>query len=458
GERRFRVAEELALDGFGILEAVRDRQRAIVDFRWTYANPAMLKLLRVAGAELAGRRLLEHLPGQRSHPAFFPAYVQVVESGAPSSAEAFYDADGLRGWFRIDAVRLDDGVALPLRDVTERKEREAARQESEDRFRLLADAVDDVFWITDVRQQKVVYVSPAYERVWGFSAERLYRDPKAWREHIDPQDRALVDQVFDQMLAGRRETFELVYRIQGPNGAPRWVRDKAWLVRSADGERAAGVMTDISAEKESTEKQRLLSRELDHRLKNTFSLVQSIVRLSARGARDLGAFVDNLEARVRALARGQDLLVRGSWLSADLEELVREILALHGGPESRIQIEGPPVQVAASAVPLFNMAFHELATNATKYGALSVPGGKVSVSWRIQADESGPALCLTWRERGGPVVRPPPARGFGSMLIEQALASDFGGEIELAFPPEGIACTMRLPLSERLTSSHDAAA
>ena len=457
GERRFRVAQELALDGFGILEAVRDRQRAIVDFRWTYANPAMLKLLRVAGADLAGRRLLEHLPGHRSQPALFPNYVQVVESGEPSSAEAFYDADGIRGWFRIDAVRLDDGIALSLRDVTERKEREAARQESEDGFRLLADALDAVFWIIDVRQQRVIYVSPAYERVWGFSAERLYRDPKAWREHLHPQDRAQVDQVFDQMLAGSRETFELIYRMERPNGALRWVRDKAWLVRSGDGERIVGIMTDISAEKASEEKQRLLNLELDHRLKNTFSLVQSIVRLSARGARDLGEFVDSLEARIRALARGQDLLVRGSWDSADLDEIVREILALHAGQENRIQIEGPPVQVAASAVPLFNMAFHELATNATKYGALSVPRGQVSVFWRIQADEGGPALWLTWHESGGPVVRPPPARGFGSMLIEQALASDFGGEIEIAFPPEGITCTMRLPLSERLTSSRNAA-
>jgi two-component sensor histidine kinase len=208
-------------------------------------------------------------------------------------------------------------------------------------------------------------------------------------------------------------------------------------------------MTDISAEKASEKEQRLLSRELDHRLKNAFSLVQSIVRLSARGARDLGAFVDSLEARIRALARGQDLLVRGSWDSADLDEIVREILALHAGQENRIQIEGPPVQVAASAVPLFNMAFHELATDATKYGALSVR--------QIQPGEGGPALWLTWHESGGPLVEPPPARGFGSMLIEQALASDFGGEIEIAFPPEGVTCTMRLPLSERLMLSRNAA-
>jgi two-component system CheB/CheR fusion protein len=115
------------------------------------------------------------------------------------------------------------------------------------------------------------------------------------------------------------------------------------------------------------------------------------------------------------------------------------------------------VHVAASGVPLFNMAFHELATNAAKYGALSAPGGEVSVRWRSQGAEGGPALLLTWQESGGPTVQPPQRRGFGSMLIEQALAAEFGGAIELAFPPEGVTCTMRLPLSERLTIRSDAA-
>ena len=456
GDRRFRAAEELALDGFGILAAVRDGQRAIIDFRWAYANPALLKLLRASRSDLVGQRLLERLPGQRSHPALFPSYVQVVETGRPTTAEAFYDADGIRAWFRVNAVPLGDGVALSLRDITERKEREAAREESEERFRLLAEAVDDVFWIIDVRQQRVVYVSPAYERVWGYSAEVLYSDPRVWRGHLHPQDRPLVDQVFEEMLAGRRDTFELSYRMQGPDGVPRWVRDKAWLVRSGETAQIAGITTDISAEKGSEEKQRLLSQELDHRLRNSFGLVQSIARLSARTAHDIGEFVDSLEARIQALARGQDVLVKGSWHIADLEEIVREVLALHAGPENRVQIEGPTVHVAASTVPLFNMAFYELATNATKYGALSVPGGRVSVRWHAQADEGG-ELLLVWQESGGPPVGPPARRGFGSALIEQALAAEFGGAIEIGFAPEGVVCTMRLPFSERLAGSRDAA-
>ena len=455
GERRFRVAEELALDGFGILAAVRDPRGTIADFRWTYANPAMQKLLGAADG-LVGQRLLERLPGHRSHPALFPSYVQVVETGPPVSAEGFYDADGVRGWWRTDVVKLDDGVAVSLRDVTSHKEREAALQESEERFRLLADAVDDVFWISDVRQQRVVYVSPAYERVWGASPEQLYRDPTAWRNNVHPEDRAQTDETFDQMMAGRRQSFELVYRVRAPTGT-RWVRDKAWLVGAPGSQRIVGIMTDITAEKTSEEQQRLLSRELDHRLKNSFAMMQSIVRLSAQSADDLDTFVQNLEGRSQALARTQDELVKGVREMAELAAMVHQILAPHAGSEERVRIDGPIVHVAASAVPVFNMAFHELATNAAKYGALSVPEGRVSVRWRTQAAEGGPALLLTWQECGGPTVAPPARRGFGSMLIEHALAAEFAGAIELAFPPDGAVCTMRLPLSERLMARSDAA-
>jgi PAS domain S-box-containing protein len=380
----------------------------------------------------------------------------VVETGQPVTAEVRYDADGIRGWWRTSVVKLEDGVAVSLRDITSRKEREAALQDSEERFRLLAEALDDVFWISDVRQQRVVYVSPAYERVWGSSAEQLYRDPRAWRKNVHLEDRARVAEGFDQMMAGHHSV-ELVYRVSGPTGV-RWVRDKAWLVGAPGSERIAGIMTDVSAAKESEEKQRLLSQELNHRLKNSFALMQSVVRLSAQSAQDLGTFVERLEARIQALARGQDVLVNGAGEVAELAEMVRNTLAPHAGPDTRVQIHGPIVHVAVGAAPLFNMAFHELATNASKYGALSVPGGEVSVRWRTTpAAEGGQALLLTWQESGGPVVAPPARRGFGSMLIERALAGEFGAAIELAFPPEGVVCTMRLPLSERLMVQSDAA-
>jgi PAS domain S-box-containing protein len=450
GERRFRAAEDLALDGFGILEASRDPAGAISDFRWTYANPALRAALHRTDDVLVGRRLLELFPGHRAHPALFSAYAEVVATGKPKEVEIFYDADGIRGWFRINAVKLNDGVALSLRDVTSRKEREAALQESEARFRLLAEAIDDVFWILDLREQKVIYVSPAYERDWGLPRTALEQDPKVWRERLHPEDRSLADPVFEEMLEGRRQTFELVYRMRGADGAWRWVRDKAWLVRAGDIKRVVGVMTDITAAKASEEQQRLVARELHHRLRNTYVLVQSIVRLSARGVRDVDQLAENLEGRFQALARSQEVIVKGSLGVALLEDIVRDSLAPYAGREDQLHIEGPPIEVGARDVPMLHMGFHELATNATKYGALSVPGGKVKVAWETIADPAETVL-LTWSESGGPLVRPPVRKGLGSSLVEHALASEFAGEIEITFPPQGVVCTMRLPLSGRRT-------
>jgi PAS domain S-box-containing protein len=449
GEHRFRAAEDLALEGFGILEAVRDAAGAISDFRWTYANPALRAALRRSDA-LVGRRLLELFPGHRAPSALFSTYAQVVATGEPKEVETFYDADGVRGWFRINAVKLDDGVALSLRDVTTRKEREAALQESEARFRLLADAVDDVFWIIDLRARKVVYVSPAAERNWGLPRSVLEQDPKAWRERLHPDDRSLADPVFEEMLAGRRQSFELVYRMRGADGSWRWVRDKAWRVRAGEIERVVGVMTDITAAKASEEQQRLVAGELHHRLTNTYALVQSIVRLSARGARDVRQLAESIEGRIQALARSQDVIVKGSRGVTLLEDIVRATLTPYADREDQIRIAGPPIPVGARDVPLLHMGFHELATNAVKYGALSVPGGKVSVTWETIADPDE-AVRLTWSESGGPLVRPPVRKGLGSNLVEHALANEFEGEIQIASPPDGVVCTMRLPLSEGRT-------
>jgi PAS domain S-box-containing protein len=395
--------------------------------------------------------------GDRTHPVLFPSCLRAAETGEPSEAEAFCDAAGMRGWFHASTVKLDDGVALSLRDVTGRKEREDALRETEERFRLLADAVDDVLWILDLRLRKVVYVSPAYERVWGFSRDALEHNSTAWRGHLHPEDRALADPVFEEMLQGHRQTFELVYRMRRSDGEWRWVRDKAWLTRAGEVERVVGVMTDITADKGAEEKHRLVARELDHRLKNTFAMVQSIVRLSARSARDLDDFAEGLEGRIQAMARSQDAIVKGSRLATLLEDIIRDSLAPHRGREDQIQIKGPPIEVGAREVPLLHMAFHELATNAAKYGALSVPGGRVRVDWQTISDEQGEAVQLTWAESGGPVVRPPVRRGFGSTLVEHALASEFAGEVKIDFPPHGVICRMRLPLSDRLTIRSDAA-
>lgn len=294
-----------------------------------------------------------------------------------------------------------------------------------------------MFWITDLDQQKVVYVSPAYERLWGLSAAALLADPKAWRAQIHPDDRAAAATLFDRMLAGGQASFELVYRMRAQAGGWRWVRDKAWLVEAGTRRRLCGIMTDITAEKAAAERQNLVARELHHRLRNAFTLMQSILRLSARHA-----------ASAKDLAAGVEARLQGSAAATDLALILRDTLAPY--PAQQIALDGPPVAVGAGGLTALHMAFHELATNAAKYGALSTPAGRVAVRWGVEGQPPGGELVLLWTETAGPAVLPLARQGFGTVLIEQALAADFGGRIALRFPPAGVECEMRLPLSDQL--------
>ncbi|GGC66302.1 hypothetical protein GCM10011504_50330 [Siccirubricoccus deserti] len=150
-----------------------------------------------------------------------------------------------------------------------------------------------------------------------------------------------------------------------------------------------------------------------------------------------------------------DMLARGGWEGALLREVVERTLEPHAVPEGsgvvgRVAADGPPVRLAPNTTVTLNLALHELATNAAKYGALSAPGGRVEVAWTLErAGKRGapPLVEIVWRERGGPPVWPPEHRGFGSPLLERGLTRECGGEVRLDFAPEGVECRIRLPLN-----------
>jgi two-component sensor histidine kinase len=150
--------------------------------------------------------------------------------------------------------------------------------------------------------------------------------------------------------------------------------------------------------------------------------------------------------RIHALARAHDLLTEGAWQGASLADVIGRTLA--GVAPARARLSGPKVRLGPNAAVTLNMAFHELATNALKYGALSKPEGRVEVSWDLDGEG---VVAIAWRECGGPPVTAPVARGFGSRLIEQALPREMGGEAVMDFEPSGLRCRMRLPLSAKLS-------
>jgi two-component sensor histidine kinase len=192
----------------------------------------------------------------------------------------------------------------------------------------------------------------------------------------------------------------------------------------------------------------LLVRELNHRVKNTLATIQSIAAMTARMSPDLETFQRAFEDRLVGLSKTHDLLTAGEWEGASLQDLLRNELEPYSDETGRrVRLEGEAVHIEPKLALALGMAVHELATNAAKYGALSVPNGRVTVMWHVEAIGDGRCLHLNWVERGGPRVEAPQRQGFGSRLITRGLARELGGEIPMEFAPEGFRCTMRLPLS-----------
>jgi two-component sensor histidine kinase len=195
------------------------------------------------------------------------------------------------------------------------------------------------------------------------------------------------------------------------------------------------------------ERQKLLNYELSHRLKNTLAMVQAIIAQTLRNAPDLDTAKQALGERMVALGRAHDLLLRGEREAADVRELILGATRLHSDEQAgRFRISGPELVVGSRAALALALMVHELATNAIKYGALSVSGAHVDIAWATQEVEGETTFSLTWTERGGPAVAVPSRRGFGSRLIERGLAGQIGGTVSLRFEPEGVVCVLDAPL------------
>jgi two-component sensor histidine kinase/CHASE3 domain sensor protein len=209
-----------------------------------------------------------------------------------------------------------------------------------------------------------------------------------------------------------------------------------------------GGAVDISERKQYEAHVRLLLREITHRSKNLLAVIQAIMRQTATHSISVSDFTARFSARMDALAGSLDLLVQEDWRGVTLADLVRSQLAHHADAgESQIELDGGRLQLPPDAAQNIGMALHELATNASKYGALSVPQGRVRVSWENEINSKGETFCrLSWEERNGPIVVAPSRRGFGQVVIERTVARAVGGKVTLSYPPEGVHWTLEFCL------------
>jgi PAS domain S-box-containing protein len=208
---------------------------------------------------------------------------------------------------------------------------------------------------------------------------------------------------------------------------------------------------DVTERKEGEAHLRLLLRELTHRSKNLLAVIQAMARQTANHAGSTDAFLKQFGSRLQALAASHDLLVRESWHGASLGELIRSQLSSYlDGNAVQVSIEGPAIALKPEAAQSLGLALHELAINAAKFGALSVPTGRVSITWIRREAAVDNAVELDWREQLGPKVKARRKKGFGTMVIERNLARALDAKVSMDFDPDGLHCNIVIPASQIL--------
>lgn len=323
-----------------------------------------------------------------------------------------------------------------VRDLTDQKKALAALRESETRFRQFADNARDVLWIYDVVRNRLEYVSPAYERIFGRKATSLVEGTADWLDAVHLDDREMVKAAMPRTIDQGEVT--VAYRIVRADGTIRWLLDHGFAIRDERGQvvRVGGIAEDITERKLSEERLKLLAAEVDHRAKNMLALVQIILRQTRAASAE--EFSRIAQGRVAALARAHTLLSESRWQGADLGRLIEEELAPYRRSGGRVRLAGPPLELPPRAAQSFALALHELTTNAARHGALSLAQGRLSVEWTLREGR----LALRWIETGGPPVRQTMKRGLGMQVIERSISQQLEGKVRFDWHPDGLLCEL----------------
>lgn len=408
-----------------------------LDGRFVLVNGRFCEIVGYSEAELLGMRM---------HDITYPddllentrLFETMMATGESFEIEKRYiRKDGSLVWVANSVSGLRDSsgrilqVAGIITDITERKR----VQEVERRLAAIISSSDDAILSTDLKMVITSWNTGA-EKLYGHSAEEAVGQSVMM---LVPDDRSEEEPaILAQIRSGQKvEPYETKRRRK--SGELVDVLLSVSPIFDAYGRiiGASKIAHDISAKKEAERLQTVLVGELSHRVKNVLATVMAISRQTL-GRDDVDrASVETFEARLASMARAHDLLIHGKWEAAELTDVIAQALSPY--PKDRFEISGPTIELAPRAVVSISLALHELATNAAKYGALSVPDGRVAIMWSLEAGETD-RLKLRWQESGGPTVSPPTRRGFGSRLIEMLLAAELNGKVHISYEPDGLIC------------------
>lgn len=319
----------------------------------------------------------------------------------------------------------------------------------------LVEGMPQLVWRA-VYQGSWTWAGPQWEKYTGQSSAESTGD--GWLLSLHPEDRGVAREAWRRALD--RGEYEADFRVADRNGVYRWFHTRAMPVRDGRGAVVEwlGTTTDVNDLRRLEAEQKVLVAELQHRTRNLIAVVQSISSETLRGAKSLPDFQSRFEARLAALSRVQGLLSSSEQEPITIRKLVTmelSALAAHRLDE-RVELAGPKVVLRAASAQTMALAVHELSTNALKYGALASAAGKLAVSWFEHEEDGEPWLCLEWRESGITVPERAPDRpkGYGRLLIEDALPHQLGARTEFRIEPHSLRCVIDLPLNHRSGGSH----
>lgn len=367
-----------------------------------------------------------------------PWYITIT--GSPSLAET------IRGYGVVALVLLAGfGAAAAIHGYGKAARRGTQLRAAQRKLRRTLDGLEPLVWMT-TSTGDIVEANRAASKASGLTPEEVVGTPiwdlPIWKSGTG--ERKALEAAVVASAGGTDRRLD-VAGVECDGIEPVYdVSIRPVANESGPAAHLAVSALDVTERVQASATLRLIMRELDHRMKNTLQVIQGIIRRTARAHSTVESFEQALLGRIGTMARAHSLLAEERWMGADLRSVILQELESFDEAHSA-RVSGPPLRIHPRGALAFSMAVHELGTNATKYGALSVPQGRVAIDWALEGQDDDRALIFTWRESNGPRVREPTQRGFGSLLLERSLAYDLDGQTEMEFHPEGVVCRITLP-------------
>jgi PAS domain S-box-containing protein len=332
-------------------------------------------------------------------------------------------------------------------DVTDRELAERTRRENEERFRLAVEAAPSGMVLADPHG-RILLVNAQAEKLFGYARDEIVGQPievlvpERFRGSHPAHRASYGASPSSRPMGAGRDLFAL-----RKDGCEIPVEIGLSLIHAPEGPMTLAAVVDVSERKRADQQRDVLLAELSHRVKNTLTVVQSIAFQTFRDEDASVAARSAFEGRLAALAAAHNLLTQANWGETSLRQIAADAMLARSSDTDRISVGGPDILLEPRQAVALALALHELYTNAVKHGALSRDEGRVALHWARSTDQSA-HLRVSWREQGGPPVTPPARRGFGTRLVERALARDLDATVTIDFRPEGVVCLMLVPLRD----------